>query len=233
MSLPLFSWLELGWIALTVVVYALMLGVFRRTAGALWAHPLPLSALATGLIVWLMDTPVADYQSHTRLLHFMLGPATVALAVPLFQQIRSVREQGRRLSVPILVGGAVAPLSALALLWVFDTPWDLGLPMTVKSITTPLAMAVTEAAGGIAGLAAVYVILTGIVGGVLAASVFRRLNVTDAAHRGLALGTVAHAIGTAQAVQEGPRTAAFATLALVFNGIVTAIVVPLVMFFVS
>jgi putative effector of murein hydrolase len=175
----------------------------------------------------MFELPVEKYQQHVWLIAFMLGPATVALAIPLYNQIRVLISMGWRLVLPICVGGVIAPLLAWLSIYFFDTPLNLQMTMLVKSITTPLAMGTAEAIGGIASLSAVFVIVTGIVGAIFAPLVFQIAKTHSHMAQGVALGTVAHAVGTSKAISTSETCAAFATLSVCLNGIVTALVLPL------
>lgn len=223
--------LILGWSVATLVAYALALWVYRVSRAQPLLHPLVVTSVIVGGALSFTHTPVADYQQAAVWLHWLLGPATVALAVPLYKQLEQVRQYRRAIWVPIVCGGIVAPLLATVPLIVFAVDTPVWRSMLTKSITTPLAMETTLFVGGVPALAAVFVIVTGIVGAIIAGPVFRLLRVSSQAVRGLALGTVAHAVGTARAVQEGEVTAAFSTLALCINGILTALVLPIVFYF--
>lgn len=216
-----------SWLLITVLVYAVSLQVFRLLGRRSVFHPLLLCMAMLGLILFLTGQALAQYQQQVALLQWLLGPATVALAVPLFKQIASINNRARALLLPILLGGIAAPVSAV--IWLYWTNVDKGIQITLlsKSITTPLAMDTARLMGGYPELAAVIVILTGIVGAVSGPWIFRLLSIKSQEAQGLAMGTVAHAVGTAQAMQMSEKAGAFATLALCINGVLTAIILPL------
>lgn len=229
-SLPgLAAWLTaspLPWLALTLAAYTLTLALYRRSG----AHPLlipPLTATALVVAVLLLTgTPYATYREGTQLLSFLIGPATVALAVPLFAQRERIRQLWRPISVALLVGCTVAIVSALLLAWALGAAYETLMALAPKSATMPIALPVAERIGGAPSLAAVAVAITGIAGAVLAGPLLRLLRVHDPAVRGFAIGLTAHAIGTARELQVHPTAGAFAALAMGLNGVATAVLVP-------
>lgn len=217
-----------GWLGMTLLAYAGALWLYRRAGSSPLLHPLVVTSLCVGVFLWFLDVSVPAYQQASYVLHWLLGPATVALAVPLFKQLHQVRLYRQGILLPVLLGGLMAPLFAVLPLWLSGVPPKVWLTMLSKSITTPLAMDVSLEIGGVPALAAVFVILTGIIGALLADPLFRLFNISQPHVRGVSLGTIAHAVGTAKAVQEGETAAAFSTLALCINGIMTAVLLPLI-----
>ena len=177
--------------------------------------------LATG-------TPYATYRKGVELLSFMIGPATVALAVPLYAQRQRIREMWRPLCLALLAGCSVAIVSALGIGWALGASMETLLSLAPKSATMPIALPVAGRLGGLPSFAAVAVAvaITGIVGAVLADPLLRLLHVHDPAMRGFAVGLTAHAIGTARELQTHPAAGAFAALAMGLNGVATAVMVP-------
>jgi putative effector of murein hydrolase len=186
-----------------------------------------------GVILFLAQQGLAEYQQQVAFLQWFLGPATVALAVPLFKQMETIKRSGSALLLPISLGAIAAPL--FAVIWLYWAKVDMALQVTMlsKSITTPLAMDTAKFMGGYPELAAVIVILTGIVGAVSCRWIFRLLSIKSQEAQGIALGTVAHAVGTALAFQISEKSGAFATLALCVNGVLTAILLPLLFLFLA
>ncbi len=221
------SWQGGLWILITIIAYLLALSVGRRTKGNPLANPVLVTAILVGLVLFATDTGAGDYQRYAGLVHWLLGPATVALAIPMYAQWEKIRELGWRLVVSVFMAGVIAPFTAWLTVWYFDAPVAIQMTMLAKSITTPLSMEATAHIGGIPALAAVFVIATGIVGAVIAPVVYKLLNVTLPQAQGMALGAVCHAVGTAKALQMSERTGALATLGLCLNGIMTAIILPL------
>ena len=217
----------LPWLVLTLLAYAAALALYRRSG----AHPLlipVLTAVAAVVAVLLAtDTPYATYREGVQLLTLLVGPATVALAVPLYAQRDRIRALWRPLCVALLAGSLAAIVSALLLAWALGGSWETLMSLAPKSATMPIALPVAERMGGLPSLAAVAVAITGIAGAVMAAPLLRLLRVTDPAVRGFAIGLTAHAIGTARELQVHPTAGAFAALAMSLNGVATAVLVPL------
>ncbi|WP_334027606.1 LrgB family protein [Alteromonas sp. P256] len=215
------------WLFVTLLCYALSVKVNLAFNGHPASHPLVMTVSLVGLALLLANMSVPQYQQSVSLLHWLLGPVTVALALPIFKQWQKLRYYGWRLFASIAVGGVLAPLLAWFTLYALGSPVALQLTMLAKSITTPLAMEATAQIGGIPALAAVFVITTGIVGAVVSNTVFLLCRVTSPEAQGIALGTVAHAVGTAKAIHIGEEVTAMATLGLCINGLFTAFVLPL------
>ncbi|MEC8231388.1 MAG: LrgB family protein [Pseudomonadota bacterium] len=222
-----FSIKGMAWLLVSIVSYIVALEVHQRLNNHPISHPLIITATTVGLFLFISQTSVSDYQLHASLLHWLLGPVTVALALPIFRQWKILKHYGWRLLLSIAFGGVIAPVSAWFSLFLLDAPVAMQLTMLAKSITTPLAMEASAHIGGIPALAAVFVIVTGVVGAILSGTVFAFLSIVNKKAQGIALGTVAHAVGTAKAIHMGDDVAAMATLGLCVNGVFTAFVLPL------
>jgi predicted murein hydrolase (TIGR00659 family) len=218
---------SLLWLGVTLLVYLTAIALFKRLGRNPLFHPLIFCLLLLWAILELCELPIREYQAQVNLLHWLLGPATVALAIPLFGQLQAIKKAGSQILLPIIIGGVLAPLIAIG--WVYAEPLALSIKLSLltKSITTPLAMDTANYIGGVPELAAVIVIFTGIAGAVMCGGLFKLFSIENEQAKGIALGTVAHAIGTAQAFQISQKTGAFATLALCINGVLTAIILPL------
>ncbi|MCW8092800.1 LrgB family protein [Alteromonas sp. ASW11-130] len=221
------SFTAISWIVLTFIVYVLSTGLHVLSNRHPFTLPMVITALVVGGVLALTDVKVRDYQEATSLIHWLLGPVTVALAVPLYYQYQRIAKLGWRLWLAIVISGVFAPTLAWGILYVMDAPVALSLTMLVKSITTPLAMETTAITGGIPAIAAVFVITTGVVGAMVCSWIFRLLGDDSAEAQGVALGTVAHAIGTAKALQYSEVTGAVAAISLSLNGIMTAFIIPI------
>jgi predicted murein hydrolase (TIGR00659 family) len=215
------------WLTVTLAVYLAGQWLFQRSGGRALFNPV---ALAIALLVGILlatDTPYATYFQGAQFIHFLLGPATVALAIPLYLHWERVR----RLLVPILAGllagSLTAILSAIGLAALLGASPRTLLSLAPKSVTTPVAMGIAEKIGGLPSLTAVLVILTGVIGAVAAPALLRGLRIHDDAIKGLAIGVAAHGIGTARAFQISTLAGAFAGLAIGLNALLTAVLVPL------
>ena len=216
----------LPWLVLTLLAYLGALALYRRSG----AHPLliPVLTAVVFIVVALMatGTPYATYRDGVSLLSLLIGPATVALAVPLYGQRARIRQMWRPLGIALLVGSTVAIASALLIAWALGGTLETRMSLAPKSATLPIALPVAERMGGLPSLAAVAVAITGIAGTILAGPVLRLLRIHDPAVRGFAVGLTAHAIGTARELQVHPTAGAFAALAMGLNGVATAVLVP-------
>ena len=219
---------QLLWVTATLLVYVLAVWIFRYFAPNMLFHPIVLGAILIGAISVASHTPVLDYQLYVRPINWMLGPVTVALAIPLYQQIRLIYAAGSKGMLVIILGGCSAPLIAAFWLGLFDFSDSVKLSVLTKSITTPLAVDTTNIIGGLPELAAGVVVITGILGVMFSQVVFKLTRCNDPRAQGLALGTVSHAIGTARAYHLHAKAGAFSTMALCVNGILTAIVLPII-----
>ena len=213
-------------LTLTLLAYQAAFAIYRRSG----CHPLanPVLVAVSALVAFLMltGTRYETYFAGAQFVHFLLGPATVALAIPLYTQIRRVRAMLLPVVAGLIAGSATAALSAVAVARLLDASPATQLSLAPKSVTTPIAMGVAERIGGIPSLTAVLVIITGILGAVGGRYVFDALRVRDPAIRGFAIGVASHGIGTARAFQVSEQSGAFAALAMGLNGALTALLLP-------
>ncbi len=217
------------WLTATVLCYLGALVVYRRCG----SHPLLLPVLTAVIVVVallvLTKTPYPVYAESTRFLTFLIGPATVALAVPLYGQLGRLKRVWLPVCVALLAGSLTAILSAIGIVWLLNGSAETLLSLAPKSATMPIAMEVAQLTGGLPSLTTVAVAITGITGAIMAGSLLRIFRISDPAVEGFALGLCAHAIGTARAFQRNETAGAFAALAMSLNGIVTAVLVPVVL----
>ncbi len=215
------------WLVLTLAAYAAATLLYRRSG----SHPLLIPVLTgVAMVVTVLlatGTSYETYRAGTQLLTLCIGPATVALAVPLFAQRQRIRALWRPLAVGLLAGCTAAIASALGLAWMLGASHETLLSLAPKSATMPIALPVAERLGGLPSLTAVGVALTGIAGAVLAGPLARLVGAHDPAVRGFASGVTAHAIGTARELQIHPTAGAFAALGMGLNGVATAVFTPL------
>ena len=214
------------WLSVTLGVYTAADWLYRRT-GLAWLNPVLTSIAVLSAILVVTRTPYDTYFSSTQFIHFLLGPATVALAVPLYTRIRKVQQLLGPVMIALLIGSLAAIGSAVGLASVLGASPPTLLSLAPKSVTTPIAMGVSEQIGGIPSLTAVLVILTGIIGAVGAQYVLDGLRIEESSVRGFAIGLAAHGLGTAQALLMDEESGAFAGLGMGLNGILTAIIVPI------
>ncbi|MCU0887632.1 MAG: LrgB family protein [Rubritepida sp.] len=191
------------------------------------ANPVLLAVVVLAGALLLGDVDYRAYFQGAQFVHFLLGPATVALAVPLARQWAAVRAEPRAILAAIAAGSGFAAVSGVALAWAFGGGGDLAATLAPRAVTAPVAMGVAEALGGLPGLTAVIVICCGVTGAALGPLVLNLLRVRDMRARGLALGTASHGIGTARALSVSAEAGAFAALAMGLNALGTALLLPL------
>jgi len=215
-------------LGLTATLLAYTLAYRLYLAGG--SHPLlhPVVTAVGGLIVFLLisDTPYQVYFEGGQFVHFLLGPATVALAIPLYQQYANLRRLWLPLLVALLVGVSVGALSAVLIARVLGSSLQTQLSLAPKSVTAPVAMGISEQIGGLPSLTAVLVVVTGIIGAILGGRLFSLMRIRDDAIKGVAMGVAAHGIGTARAFQLSAKMGAFSGLAMALSAFVTALLLP-------
>jgi len=216
-------------LTLTLVAYQLAFWLFKRSGQRAWANPVLIAILIITLFLTATKTPYPRYFEGAQFVHFLLGPATVALAVPLFAYWSRLRRMAFPLVVALLAGSATAVFSAMAIARVLGASLETIFSLAPKSVTTPIAMGIAEQIGGLPSLTAVLVVLTGILGTIGFPTLFRALGVRDQAAQGFAVGLAAHGLGTARAFLVSEEMGAFAALAMGLNGLLTAVLLPLLL----
>jgi len=211
----------------TLVAYVIAHGVYSRLGQPPWANPVLWTVVALALLLGATGMPYPTYFSGAQFIHFLLGPAVVALAWPMWQRRTELRARVWPLLLAALAGGTAAAGSAVAIGWAFDLPAELLASLAPKSVTAPVAMGIAAQLGGIPALAAVFAVLTGLVGAVSAKYLLDALRITSPEIRGFALGTASHGVGAARAMQVHPAAGAYAALALGLQVLLAALLMPL------
>jgi predicted murein hydrolase (TIGR00659 family) len=216
----------------TLVVYVVAHAVYARNDQSPLANPVLWSVLvlATGLV--LTGVPYPIYFAGAQFIHFLLGPAVVALAWPLWQRRNELKRRWFTVLIAALAGGGVASGMAVMLGHALGLPADIVLSLAPKSVTAPVAMGIAEKIGGIPALAAVFAVLTGLVGAISGKYLFALMRVPTTTNgwraRGFAMGTASHGIGAARALQVHPDAGAYAGLALGAQVVLASLLMPLV-----
>lgn len=213
----------------TLLVFALAVRINRAVGGTPLLHPVTLSIVMLIALLLLVDMDYRTYFEGAQFIHFLLGPATVALAIPLYDH----RERVRRLLWPLLLacgaGIFTAVASTLGLAMLLGARTETLLSLAPRSVTSPIAMGIAEQIGGIPSLAAGLVLLTGSIGCALGPWIFRLLRIKDPVVQGFTLGLAAHGFGTAHAFARlGAVAGAFSGLAMGLTGLLTAFLLPLI-----
>jgi predicted murein hydrolase (TIGR00659 family) len=216
----------------TLVVYLLAQAAYNRLDNAPWANPVLWSVLVIASVLLATGVDYPTYFAGAQFIHFLLGPAVVCLAWPLWQRRAELRARYGRLLLAALLGGIAASSSAFALGWAVGLPHDVVLSLVPKSVTAPVAMGISEKIGGIPALSAVFAVLTGMIGALSGKYLFDLLRIatdrTGMSARGFALGTAAHGIGAARALHVDADAGAYAGLALGMQVVLAALLMPLV-----
>lgn len=225
-STPLFG------LTATMAVYVLAHAFYTWRRQAPWANPVLWTVAVIAGVLLVTGVPYPTYFAGAQFIHFLLGPAVVALAWPLWQRRAELRARWLPLLLAAVVGGAAAAGSAWLLGLAVGLPEEVVLSLTTKSVTAPVAMGVAEKIGGIPALAAVFAVLTGIVGALSGKYLFDLLRIpttpTGWMARGFALGTASHGIGAARALQVHADAGAYAGLALGLQAVLASLLIPLV-----
>jgi predicted murein hydrolase (TIGR00659 family) len=215
------------WLTATVMAYLAADALARKCGNAPWANPVLIAVLLIAPVLWLTGTDYGTYFEGAQFIHFLLGPATVALALPLWDNLDTIRKSVAPILMALIAGSVVAAASSLLMARAFGLPEEVILSLAPKSTTAPVALGISEAVGGIPTLTAVLVILTGIIGAVLVTPLMNALRIRDWRARGFAAGVAAHGIGTARAFKVNPVAGAYAGIAMALNALLTSFIVPL------
>jgi len=216
-------------LTITLLVYQGAFWIYKRANFNPLLNPVVLSVAALVLILTVTHTPYQTYFDGAQFVHFLLGPATVALAVPLYSQLGKLR----RFIIPaiggLIAGGVVAAGSAVGIAWLLGGNGILLRSIAPKSVTAPIAMGISEKIGGLPSLTAVMVMVTGVIGVISAKYVLNFLKITDHGVRGFAIGVAAHGMGIARAFQVSEEAGAFAGVAMALTALASSIVFPLLL----
>ncbi|MEX8494904.1 LrgB family protein [Sphaerotilus sp.] len=211
----------------TLVAYVAAHALSQRLGGAPWANPVLGSVLLLGTVLWMTGTPYATYFAGAQFVHVLLGPAVVAMGWPLWQRRQALRRRGVALVLAALAGGTASAVSAVGLGALLGLDSEVLRSLAPKSVTAPVAMGIAERLGGVPALAAAFVLITGVAGALMGKSVLDAMGLRDWAVRGFALGSAAHGIGAARAMQVHPEAGAYAGLALSLQALLSSVLMPL------
>lgn len=216
-------------LTITLLAYQGAYWIYQRANFNPLLNPVLLAIIALVAALHFTGTPYATYFDGAQFVHFLLGPATVALAVPLYSQFDRLRALALPLAGALIAGSLTAIASVIGIAWLLGASESTLLSLAPKSVTAPIAMGIAEKIGGIPSLTAVLVIMTGVSGAMMAKYVLDALRIRDHGVRGFAVGLAAHGIGTARAFQVSEQAGAFAGLGMGLNGATTAILMPLML----
>ncbi|MEE8662454.1 MAG: LrgB family protein [Acetobacter sp.] len=222
---------SLFWLCMTLFMFGLGVRLQIWLGRVPWANPVLFTIFFISCALFITQTPYVSYLKSVQVINFLLGPATVALAIPLAASFRLVMKSLPEMTLALLAGSATSVISGVAFVTLLGGSRDVALSMAPKAVTTPIAIAITAQIGGIPALTAAFAILGGIIAAMTGESLLRRLGIADWRAHGLAAGIAGSGIAAAQVAQRDPIGAAFAALGIGLNGLVTAILVPLILHF--
>ncbi|ASI90871.1 MULTISPECIES: CidB/LrgB family autolysis modulator [Vibrio] len=213
------------WLLVTIVVFFVARFISQKVKNPLF-NPLLLSIAIMIPLLTYLKVPFDTYYADNEWISYLLQPAVVALAYPLYEQLPQIRANWRIIALACGVGSVASMFTASMLAVWLGADMQLIASLLGKSVTTPIAMEVSSHLGGEPAIAAILVLLVGLFGAILAYPIYNLLGVTHPIAKGLTMGTVSHALGTATCAEKDPRDAAFSSLALVVCGVITSILAP-------
>ena len=223
---------ELFVVTLVIGIYLGAVFIYKKSKLAL-LHPVPLCIGILIIILTLNHTDYATFKKGSHMIDFMLGPAVVALGLILYEQYEHVKKNIVSILVTIFAGALAGILSVGGIAWLLGADRIIIETLLPKSVTTPIAIGISERFGGLPGLTAVIVILVGVFGGIIGPYILRKIGVTSRVAQGLAMGASAHGIGMTRALEQGVIEGAISGLAIVLMGLMTAILIPIVNFIIG
>jgi len=216
------------WLTATLAAYSIGHACFVWSGARSWVNSVLIAVVLLAIVLQVTGTPYETYFEGAQFVHFLLGPATVALAAPLYANRGLARRSLLPLISALVVGSLTAAMVGVGVGMALGVEREILISLTVKAATNPVAMGVTEALGGSPTLTAVMVITTGVIGAIVATPLLNAIRVKDWRARGLSVGVAAHGIGTARAFQVSQTAGAFAGVGMGLNGLLTALLAPLI-----
>ena len=218
----------LVWIIVTISAYKIGILVYEKSGKNALLQPIVVAYMIMLPILLVAKIPYQQYFESVSIIHFILGPATVALVLPLYKNLKLIRSYFMPIVATLVLGSAFTILSALGILWLFDASSATMLSMTTKSVTAPITIITAQDIGAVPSLAMGFVVITGLLGALFGNVIFKLLRIKHDAAKGFALGLISHAIGIARSVEISDKAAAFAALAMGLVGVFIAVVLPLI-----
>jgi len=213
-------------LTLTLAVYGLAYKLYIQSHSNPLLNPVLISITVIICVLLITDTSYQTYFDGAQYIHFLLGPSTVALAVPLYEQLPKLKRLWLPVLVSIVGGVFIGLISAVLIARGLGVSLEIQLSLAPKSVTAPIAMGISEQIGGLPSLTAAFVVITGIIGALLGVHILKFAGIKDDAVKGIAMGVSAHGLGTARAYQMSQEMGAFAGLAMALTALTTAITLP-------
>ena len=221
--------MPLFWAMLTIAAFTVGQQIYRLLGNTAFLPPILTGIILVSVVLEVTGISFDTYMEGGQYLHLMLGPVVVMLAVPLYQFIHVMKKEWLRISLAISLGSGttVAVAVAMAHFWIGNDP--ITVTMSTKSVTTPVAVTVSEQLGGVGALASAFVIITGVFGALMIPPLLKSVKLDDPKAMGLTLGVCAHAIGTSRAIELGNQQAAYSAMAMTLTATLHAVLLPLMM----
>ncbi len=217
------------WLAITIGAYVIGQMIQRAFKGSPLASPVLIAIALVACVLLATGTPYQAYFAGAQFINFLLGPATIALAIPLAKNLSLIRSNFSSICLALLAGSVTSIVSGVALVWLLGGSRSVTFSMVPKAVTTPIAVALSQQIGGVPALTAAFAILGGIVAAIIGQQLLHRLQIRDRRAHGLAAGVAGSGIAAAQVAERDELGAAFAALGIGLNGLLTALLVPLLM----
>ncbi len=199
----------LVWLILTIGSFKLGIIIYEKFDKHTLLQPIIISYVVIMSALFITDVSYEEYFKGVEIIHFFLGPATVALALPLYNNLKHIKSLFLPIMITLVIAGVFSIAIAVSLLWVFGAELPTILSMTTKSITAPIAIITSEQIGAIPSLAVGFVIITGIIGALLGTAIFKIMKIKHDTSKGFALGVISHGIGTARAIEISEKQQLF------------------------
>ena len=217
----------LFWLTLTIGSYLIADFIYRKSNLFPLLNPVALSVLLVSLILISFNIQYERYFDGAKFIHFLLGPATVALAIPIYRKWDLIVSNSKAILISLILGSFFAIFITYVLLLQFKLQEELIFSLLPRSVTAPIAMGISEIIGGIPSLTAIITLITGVVGASLGVFVFDLMKLKKMEARGFSLGLASHGIGTARAMSRDKNAGVFAAVGMGLSGLITSIIVPL------
>jgi len=233
MAAPFALWVYLSttpllWLTLTVVIWLFADWLAQLSGRNPLVNPVMIAIAVVSAILLATGTSYGTYFDGAQFVHFLLGPTTVAIAIPLYKNWPIVRRKALPMLAALIAGTATSIFSAIAVAAAFGVPRAVLISLAPKSVTAPVAMSLSESLGGIPALTAVLVVFTGVLGAVVVTPLMNAMGLRDYAARGFAAGLAAHGIGTARAFVVDPVAGTFAGIAMGLSAILSSLLIPVI-----
>ena len=213
---------------ITLAAYQIGLWIYKSTKQNPLANPVAIAIILVATIIQSIDMPYSSYFEGAQFIHFLLGSATVSLAIPIYRGLSSLKGRSIPLIFSLIAGGLVSIFSAVNIASLLGAGSNITGAMYPKSVTAPIAMGIAERIGVSPTLTAIFAVATGILGAILAPFVLNALGMKEWWQRGFAIGISAHGIGTSRAFSIHPEAGTYASLAMGMNGVISAVAIPII-----